>query len=283
VAKSQFHREPEKYFEEVVGLDTIKRALGLAFSSPAMRKTLFLVCVAWSVQAQSPPVLEVGKFSAAQEGIILPDPWKPLTFPKIDRHTIYTVTKEEEVTAIKAVSQASASGLTREINVDLNEYPILSWRWKVLNVLNKADVTRKQGDDYPARIYVTFGYDPRRVGFLERTKFETYKLLYGRYPPLAALNYIWESKAPKGTIVSSPYTDRSKLIVVESGTALINQWIDEHRNIFEDYKKAFGNEPPSVSGVAIMTDTDNTGESAVAYYGDIVFKMSPTGPDKHLR
>ncbi len=176
------------------------------------------------------------------------------------------------MTSIKAVSQASASGLTREISVDLREYPILSWRWKVSNVLHKADVTQKQGDDSPARVYITFAYDPQAVSFIERAKFGTYKLVYGHYPPLAALNYIWDSKAPKGTIVSSPYTNRSKMIVVESGTALINQWVNEQRNLLEDYRQAFGGDPPLVSGVAIMTDTDNTGESAVAYYGDIVFK-----------
>jgi hypothetical protein len=235
--------------------------------------TAFLLSLLSPVQAQSPSVLEVGKFSVAQEGVT-PDSWKPLTFPKIDRHTIYTVTKEEEVTAIKAISHASASGLTREITVDLREYPILSWHWKVSNVLHKGDVTKKQGDDYPARVYITFAFDPRRVSFIERAKFETYKLVYGHYPPLAALNYIWESKAPKGTFVSSPYTDRSKMIVVESGAALINQWVNEQRNLFEDYRRVFGDEPPPVSGIAIMTDTDNTGESAVAYYGDIVFKKA---------
>jgi hypothetical protein len=240
----------------------------------ALRMAAFVFCLSYPVQAESPSVLEVGKFSAAQEGVILPDSWKPLTFPKIDQHTIYTVTKEEEMTSIKAVSQASASGLTREIVVDLKEYPIFSWRWKVSNVLQKGDVTKKQGDDYPARVYITFAYDPRRVSFIERAKFKTYKLVYGHYPPLVALNYIWESKAPKGTIVSSPYTERSKMIVVESGTALINQWLNEERNLFEDYRKAFGEEPPPVSGVAIMTDTDNTGESATAYYGDIVFKKA---------
>jgi len=61
---------------------------------------------------------------------------------------------------------------------------------------------------------------------------------------------------------------------VESGRVLINQWVNEERNVYEDYRKAFGEEPPMVSGVAIMTDTDNTGESAIAYYGDIVFKKA---------
>src|SRR5205085_11454045 len=103
-------------------------------------------------------------------------------------------------------------------------------------------------------------------------KFEAAKLFYGQYPPIAAINYIWESKAAKGTIVPNPYTGRVKMIVVESGSPLVNQWVQEERNVFEDFQKAFGEEPPLVSGVAIMTDTDNTGESATAYYGDIVFR-----------
>jgi hypothetical protein len=73
-------------------------------------------------------------------------------------------------------------------------------------------------------------------------------------------------------MVPNPYTDRVMMFVVESGEAKLNQWVVEERNIYEDYKKAFGEEPPMISGVAIMTDTDNTGESVTAYYGDIVFK-----------
>jgi len=225
-----------------------------------------------ALDAQSPSVLEVGKFSAAPEGAALPDGWKPLTFKKIERHTVYAVVKDGESTAVKAVSEASASGLTRELKINLKEYPIVQWQWKVANVLKKGDVTRKEGDDYPARIYITFEYDSSKVGFFDKAKYELIKLLYGQYPPLAAINYIWESKAPKGTVVPNPYTERVKMIVVESGVERVNQWVSEERNVYEDYKKAFGDEPPLISGVAIMTDTDNTGESATAFYGNIIFK-----------
>jgi hypothetical protein len=98
------------------------------------------------------------------------------------------------------------------------------------------------------------------------------KLLYGQYPPIAAINYIWESNSPIGTIVPNPYTDRVMMIVVQSGRTKLNQWIHQERNLYEDFKKVFGREPPMISGVAIMTDTDNTGERAIAYYGDILFK-----------
>jgi hypothetical protein len=226
----------------------------------------------FSVGAQSETVLEAGKFSAAAPGDTLPPLWKPLTFKKIDRHTVYSLVKEGDTVVVKAVAESSASGLVREMKIDPKEYPIVQWRWKVTNILKKGDVQRKAGDDYPARIYITFEYDPSRLGFFDKAKYETIRLLYGEYPPIGAINYIWESKAPRGTMVPNPYTDRVIMIVVESGEEKLNQWVSEERNLYEDYKKAFGKEPPMISGVAIMTDTDNTGESAVAYYGDILFK-----------
>ena len=231
-----------------------------------------LLLLILSDQAFSVDVIEVGKFSSAAVGDILPSDWKPLTFKKIEKHTLYTLVKEDDAVVVKAVAEASASGLTREIKINSKEYPIVQWRWKVSNILKKGDVHKKEGDDYPARIYITFEYEPSKLSFFEKMKYETVKLLYGQYPPLGAINYIWESKAPVGTMVPNPYTDRVMMLVVESGTAELHQWVNEERNIYQDYQKAFGQEPPMISGVAIMTDTDNTGESAIAYYGDIVFK-----------
>jgi hypothetical protein len=178
--------------------------------------------------------------------------------------------RDGERTVVKAVSEASSSGLTREIRIDPKTYPIIQWQWKVTNVLEKGDVSRKEGDDYPARIYITFEYDSGKVGLIEKAEFEALRLLYGQYPP-TAINYIWESKSPIGTVVPNPFTDRVKMIVVGSGAENLNTWVGQQRNIYEDYKQAFGEEPPMISGVAIMTDTDNTGEAATAYYGDIVF------------
>ena len=225
-----------------------------------------------TTSAQSQAIIEVGKFSAGAVGDALPPGWKPLTFKKIERHTTYTLVKDNEMVVIKAVAEESASGLTREIKINPKEYPIVQWRWKVTNILKKGDVRRKEGDDYPARIYITFEYDSSKLSFFEKAKYETIRLLYGQYPPIGAINYIWESKAPIGTMVPNPYTDRVTMFVVESGASKLNQWVNEERNIFEDYKKAFGQEPPMISGIAIMTDTDNTAESATAYYGDILFK-----------
>ena len=90
------------------------------------------------------------------------------------------------------------------------------------------------------------------------------------------LTYIWETKTPVGTIVENAYTDFAQMIVVESGPQKVGTWVVEERNIYKDYKRAFGEEPPMINGVAIMTDTDNTKERATAYYGDIVFQRSVT-------
>jgi len=243
------------------------------FSPPTSLMALF-VSLLWvlNVQAQSNPVLEVGKFSAAEAGGTLPAGWKPLTFKNIEKHTVYTLVKDGNTVVVKAESQASASGLIREIKVDPQAYPVVQWRWKINNLLKKGDVRRKGGDDYPARVYITFEYDPQKLSFMERAKYGLVKALYGQPPPLAALNYIWEGRAGKGTVVPNPFTDRAMMIVVESGEEKLNQWVTEERNLYEDYRKAFGEDPPMISGVAIMTDTDNTGESAVAFYGDIAFK-----------
>lgn len=226
-------------------------------------------------QAESPATIEIAAFSAATPGGPWPNGWKPLTFPKIPQHTNYRFVKDDDRVAVKAVSQASSSGLTKEVLIDPKEYPIIRWQWKVSNVLKYGDVAKKEGDDYPARIYVTFQYDSRKVDFFGKTKYEAAKLIYGQYPPLGAINYIWESRAAVGTTVPNPYTAQVHMIVVESGLSKLNTWITEERNVYEDYKRAFGEEPPMISGVAIMTDTDNTGESAETYYGDIVFEKRP--------
>jgi hypothetical protein len=224
--------------------------------------------------ALSGPVIEVGKFSDAVVGDGLPAGWKPLTFKKIEKHTHYSLVADDGKTVVKAVSEASASGLIRDIQINSKEYPIVRWRWKVSNILKGGNVHRKDGDDYPARLYITFEYDPGKLSFSERLKYQAAKLFYGEYPPLAAINYIWESHAAIGTMVPNPYTERVMMIVVESGAGKLNQWVSEERNIYEDYKRAFGEEPPMISGVAIMTDTDNTGEAATAYYGDILFEKA---------
>jgi hypothetical protein len=216
----------------------------------------------------------VGNFSESGKTGAIPSGWEPLVFKNIDRKTDYAVVKHDGVTVLSAKSDAASSGLIRKIKIDPATYPIISWRWKITSTFDKGDVTRKDGDDYPARIYITFEYDPEKAGFFERTKFKTAKLLYGEYPPAAAINYIWSSKAPKETVVPNPYTKQAMMIVVQSGDAEKNTWKTEKRNILADYQKAFGTAPPMISGIAVMTDTDNTGDFTETFYGDIILRKN---------
>ena len=236
--------------------------------------TLLLISPGTHLSAQSDATRTVGSFSSAPEGDGLPLGWESLTFKKISRHTRYSLVKDKGTVVVKATSQASASGLIRKITIDPQAYPIIQWRWKVSNIYKQGDVTQKEGDDYPARIYISFAYNPDDLDFIEKLKYETFRLFYGEYPPGGALVYIWESKRPIGTVVRNPHTDKAMMIVVESGDVRLDQWVQEERNIFEDYHKAFGKKPPMVSSITIMTDSDNTKESAVSYYGDIIFKKN---------
>lgn len=228
------------------------------------------MAVSPDVWAQAGPTLNVATFSVNPPGSGVPEGWKPLTFKKIPKHTQYELVNDGDTVVVKATSEASASGLTREITIDPKVFPVVRWRWRVENLLKNSDVNRKDGDDYPARLYITFEYDPDKVSFSRRLKYKAGRAIFGDIP-IGALNYIWETKTPVGTIVENAYTDFAQMIVVESGPQKVGTWVQEERNIYDDYKNAFGEEPPRISGVAIMSDTDNTKERAVAYYGDIQF------------
>jgi len=235
--------------------------------NPALLFCLLTVSGLTAAQGQ----LEAGMFSTTRAGASLPHDWRPLTFSRIERHTDYSLVEENGTVVVKAVSDQSASGLTRAIAIDPAAYPVIQWRWKVNNVLLKGDVSSKAGDDYPARIYITFAFDPDRAGYLARLEHQAARLLLGKDVPYRAISYIWGSNSPAGTMVANAYTDRAMMFVVESGDGKSGQWLTEQRNVYEDYKRAFGEAPTMISGVAIMTDTDNTRESAVAWYGDIIF------------
>ena len=229
--------------------------------------------------AQTPPVappvapLEVLRLTAPVRPDALPPGWQPLTFPRITRHTRYAVVPEGEGWALRAESEAAAAALYRPLDLDPRVYQVIAWRWKVSRVLEKSNPFRKAGDDYPARVYVAFRYDPEQAGIWVRTRYEFYRAFYGEYPPGAVINYIWDSRVPKGTALPNAYTDRARMLVLESGAGEVGRWVAETRNLHDDYRRLFGEEPTRLVGVAVMTDTDDTGESATAWYDAIT--LSP--------
>ena len=187
--------------------------------------------------------------------------WDALNFEKIKEHSTYEV----KDSILVAKSNASASGLKFKKTYDIYKFPILKFRWKVDNVYKKGDATSKKGDDYPIRVYIMFQYNPEKASFFDSVKYELAKSFYGEYPPHSALNYIWANKKQSQTIITSAYTDKAKMIVTDSGALHVKQWREHSVNILEDYKKAFGENPPTNVSLAIMSDSDNTKEASKAY------------------
>ena len=217
---------------------------------------------------QLSPEIPVGEFSSATLDTVVPEGWEEIKFSKT-KPTNYQLVEKDERIVVKAMSEGTASGLIREVAIDPELYPTLSWEWKVNEVLSKGNVFKKKGDDFAARIYITFEYDAKNLPFGERVKYRTLRLLGYRDIPLRALNYVWSNHAPEGTMVANAYTNWVTMIAVQSGNENANSWQFESRNVYEDYIAAFGEAPGNITGIAIMTDSDNTKESATAYYGDI--------------
>lgn len=150
-----------------------------------------------------------------------------------------------------AESNGTASSLYYRKTIDLKKHPVLRWRWKIEATVPGGDVRHKESDDYPARIYIVFPH-----WLFTRTR---------------SINYIWANRLPQGDIVANPHTENSQMIAVESGDDKAGTWVTESRNVYEDYKAVFGEEPGMVGVIAIMTDSDSTGTSARAWYDDIRF------------
>jgi len=212
-----------------------------------MKLGVFLVLFVATVSAAAVEI-QVGRFSGGDLS-----GWKPQIF-KGKGETAYTLAKENGRTVLMARSRHAASGLVRKVNLDTKEFQLLRWSWKVEHTLKGEDVTKKSGDDYAARVYVVF---PRVLFWQTR-----------------AINYIWSARMPRGSSAPSPYTANAVVVAVESGNEKAGQWATEERNIYEDYRKYFGEEPPKLGAVAVMTDTDDTGDEVTAYFGDILLKSA---------
>ncbi|HTG01054.1 MAG TPA: DUF3047 domain-containing protein [Nitrospirota bacterium] len=193
------------------------------------------------------------------------DNWRPFYFPKIEKHSVYSIVHQDGRTVLKAESNASASAMVFKESYSVYEYPMVRWRWKVDNVYAKGLSGVKAGDDYPMRVYIMFEYDPEQAGAFERLEYGIAKKIYGYYPPQSSINYVWANKEEGERIVTSPYTDRAKMVLLQRGKKNVGVWQDELVDVLADYEKAFGTKPPVRARIAIMNDSDNTGEQSVSY------------------
>jgi len=192
------------------------------------------------------------------------DDWEPLHFNEIEAHSVYSIV-EEVGSYLKAESNASASGIVYKKEFDVFKYPKVRWRWKVSNVYDKGDARKKSGDDYPIRIYIMFKYDPETASFGKKLQYGIAKKLYGEYPPDSSLNYIWANRRYKERVITNTYASEAMMILLQYGGENVDKWVSQEVDVLDDYRKAFGEDPPTVASLAVMNDSDNTKESSVSY------------------
>ncbi len=226
-----------------------------------------LLCLLVTAGAQA---VDIPAFSQMQPGAPVTG-WNVIKPAAKVPDTVYTLVRDEGQTVLKAESVQSMSIMAYTVRIDLKKTPLLRWRWKIAAPVKGADMTKKSGDDYAGRIYVLFDYPVEKLSFATRAKLKIGEALYGMKIPTAAINYLWDNRQPIGTWQDNTYTDRARMLVVESGSDKAGQWVTETRDVAADFRAAFGEEVPDVVVVALATDTDNTGEQATAWYGDIQF------------
>lgn len=208
------------------------------------RKTAMLLALLLVVAGTAAAATAVARFSVGDL-----NGWEEQTF-RGKKKTVYGFVQDGGRSVLKAESRGSASGLVRKMEFDPRELPVLRWSWKITATLKKGDESTKTGDDYAARVYVVFPGT-----FFWQTR---------------AINYIWANRLPKGTSAPNAFAPKNvKMVAVESGDGNAGKWLAEERNLRDDYLRLFGEEPPTAGAVALMTDSDNTGEAAIAWYGDI--------------
>ncbi|OUS17226.1 hypothetical protein A9Q88_05210 [Gammaproteobacteria bacterium 50_400_T64] len=199
--------------------------------------TLLTACV----QAETIPVSQFD-----HEGL------KGWTEKSFSGNTQYTLIKREGSQVLMAESKSAASALYKKVRIDLEITPYLNWSWLVTKHLGNIDERKKEGDDYPARVYVIIDGGV----FFWKTR---------------ALNYVWSSYQPKGTTWPNAYSDNARMLALQSGNVKIGDWVPEKRNIRDDFKKLFGEDLRFIDGIAVMTDTDNSQGRAVTFYRHLFF------------
>jgi len=213
---------------------------------------LTVLATAPTFPAEPAPLL-VEDWSRQQEGKTgIPDGWKGHTWgnPKYE----FTVVVEGSQKVLRLRSQNDNSTISKEVRVDVKRFPILVWRWKVVTLPKGGGSRRKETDDQAAQVYATFPRFP--TAFRSRI-----------------IGYVWDTTAPAGTIVKSASSSAVTYVVLRSGEADLGRWHTEMRNVYEDYKRIYGEEPAEeLRVVSVAIDSNDTRSSAESFMGEILFR-----------
>lgn len=220
-------------------------------------------------QAPDPP-----RFSALRPGAA-PAGWQVVMLSSNKLPTEYTLVADEGVVVLRASARNSASLLAWRTDFDPRAFPFLSWRWKVTRPIAGADTRERRNEDSPARVMISFSGNTASLRATDRAAGALAEAFSGHPLPYAVLMYIWGAKVPPESTTTSALTSRIRMIAVSSDEEGIGRWQSYRRNLAEDYRRVFGEEPGHVTAIEVMTDTDNTGGVAETFYGDLSVTAAP--------
>jgi hypothetical protein len=232
---------------------------------------MFLLSAPAGSAAAPPP------FSSLAPGQALPGDFHLITLPKI-AHNKFSLVADDGTTVLRVDSDNSAGSVGIPITVspvsdkERAGRATLEWRWKIDRLLEKADMDHKMGDDFPARVYVFFDVPLESLSFVDRGKIKIARMVSGADVPTAALCYVWDNQHRIGHTAWSPYTNRVRKVVLQSGPSNVGKWMSESRDVAADFREAFGFAAPAVTGVAVGNDSDNTDDHVTAWFGDVNFR-----------
>lgn len=266
--------------------DSSSMRRGLALSTvlglPGLMLSIFLCTLLPAAASQGSSSVPRSEVSRVQwVGRFDPSlaPWREVRLQSVPRPNTFRFVEWEGVKAVEVSSEASMSLLARPISVDLSQTPVLCWRWRIGRTLSQADMRLRSGDDYAARVYVSFRLPPAALSFGLRTQLSLARAIWGQDVPDAAVNYVWDNRQPVGTVLPNAYTDRTQMVVLQSGDSNAGRWVWERVDIRRDVTRLFGAGAEAVQ-LAIAADTDNTHSSAQSGFADFHFVAADRACDE---
>lgn len=243
-----------------------------------LRFAILLVTLATVVDARSQSVVEpaplVTPFSSGRPGMARPPGWEVVKLTEHKRLTAYDLVADQGVVVLRAQADASASLLAHRTAFDILAAPVVHWRWRIGSLIDGADSRIAGREDSPVRLVFEFDGDKSKLSFSERTVFLMSRAASGNELPYATLMYVWSNMLPVGAVVPNPRTRRVQMVVAASGSGDVGRWVTLKRDLYRDFVAAFGEPPGKLTAVGVLTDTDNTGATVEAWYGDIRFEST---------
>jgi hypothetical protein len=227
-----------------------------------------LSLLGFNISLNAKDFVDIGRFTEPTKTL---EPWQIARFDKKIPATEFQWIHWQGYTALEAKANNSMALMARPVEIDLEKYPILCWQWWVDDTIEKADLNTKQGDDYAARLYLTFKLPEELISWGLSVKLSLARSIYGDQVPEAAINYVWDNKHPIGTSKPNAYTEQAQMMVLQSGNTLSKQWVKQQRNVLQDLTQLFKAPKAKLIQIALASDGDNTHSQARALFTDLHF------------